>query len=107
MVKSHGGQGYAEGSSWTRGQGWALYGFANSYTHTGKQEYLDTAKKVAHYCIANIPESGIIPVDFRQPARAGLGGFLRCMYYRGGLLEVAKHVPERKKRCISVQRLRS
>lgn len=43
--KSHGGQGYAEGSSWTRGQGWALYGFANSYTHTGKQEYLDTAKK--------------------------------------------------------------
>ena len=67
MVKSHGGQGCGEGSAWTRGQGWALYGFMISYIHTGKQEYLDTAKRVADYCLANIPESGIIPVDFRQP----------------------------------------
>ena len=37
MVKSYGGQGYGDGSSWTRGQGWAVYGFANSYTHTGKR----------------------------------------------------------------------
>lgn len=45
MVKSHGGQGYEEGSSWSRGQGWAVYGFMISYIHTGKKEYLDTAKK--------------------------------------------------------------
>ena len=87
MVKSHGGQGYAEGSSWTRGQGWALYGFANSYTHTGKQEYLDTAKKVAHYCIANIPENGIIPVDFRQPTQPAWEDSCGACIIAGGLLE--------------------
>ena len=35
MVRSYGGQGYCEGSSWTRGQGWAIYGFMISYLHTG------------------------------------------------------------------------
>ena len=60
MVKSYGGQGYEEGSAWTRGQGWAVYGFANSYAHTGKQEYLDAAKRCAHYCIANLPESACV-----------------------------------------------
>lgn len=34
FVRDYGGQGYEQGSSWTRGQGWAVYGFANSYAHT-------------------------------------------------------------------------
>lgn len=97
MIKSHGGQGYAEGSSWTRGQGWALYGFANSYAHTGKQEYLDTAKRVAHYCIANIPQSGIIPVDFRQPEEPAWEDSCGACVIAGGLLELANHVPELEK----------
>lgn len=96
-VKSHGGQGYGEGSSWTRGQGWAVYGFANSYTHTGKQEYLDAAKRVAHYCMANIPESGIIPVDFRQTAEPAWEDSCGACVIAGGLLEIAKHVPELEK----------
>lgn len=96
-VRSHGGQGYGEGSSWTRGQGWAVYGFANSYTNTGKQEYLDTAKKVAHYCIANISENGIIPVDFRQPAEPAWEDSCGACVIAGGLLEIAKHVPELEK----------
>lgn len=98
MVRSLGGQGYAEGSSWTRGQGWALYGFANSYTHTGKQEYLDTAKQVAHYCMANISESGIIPVDFRQPDEPSWEDSCGACVIAGGLLEVAKHVPDAEKK---------
>lgn len=97
VIKSHGGQGYAEGSSWARGQGWALYGFANSYTNTGKVEYLDTAKKVAHYCIANIPENGIIPVDFRQPKEPAWEDSCGACVIAGGLLEVAKYVSELEK----------
>lgn len=92
-VKSYGGQGYAEGSSWTRGQGWALYGFMISYIHTKKQEYFDTAKKVAHYCMANLDESGIIPVDFRQPNNPPLEDSCGACIIAGGLLELAKHVP--------------
>lgn len=97
MVKSYGGQGYGEGSSWSRGQGWALYGFINSYTHTGKTEYLDIAKRVANYCIANIPENGIIPVDFRQPAEPAWEDSCGACIIAGGLLEVAKHVPKLEK----------
>lgn len=94
VVRSLGGQGYAEGSAWTRGQGWALYGFMISYLHTGKQEYLDTAKRVAHYCISNIPESGVIPVDFRQPAEPAWEDSCGACVIAGGLLELADVLPE-------------
>ncbi|WZL81207.1 glycoside hydrolase family 88 protein [Vallitaleaceae bacterium 9-2] len=65
-VKTYRGQGYALGSSWTRGQAWALYGFILSYKYTQKIEYLDMAKRIAYYFMANIPENGIIPIDFKQ-----------------------------------------
>jgi len=63
-LKSHGGQGLGHGSSWTRGQAWALYGFALSYHHTKEEQFLSTAKQVAHYFISNIPENNLIPIDF-------------------------------------------
>lgn len=61
------GQGYAKGSSWTRGQAWAIYGFADAYKNTGKKEYLDTALKVAKYFIGEMEERLIPPIDFKQP----------------------------------------
>ncbi|WP_099469533.1 glycoside hydrolase family 88 protein [Konateibacter massiliensis] len=97
FVKSYGGQGYDQGSSWSRGQGWAVYGFMNSYTHTGKEEYLNAAKKVAHYCIANLPESGIVLVDFRQPKEPAWEDSCGAAIIAGGLLEIAKAVPELEK----------
>lgn len=93
-LKSHGGQGYAHGSSWTRGQGWALYGFMVSYRHTGKKEYLQTAQKVAHYCMANLTESGLIPVDFRQPEQPAWEDSCAAAIIAGGLLDLAACVPE-------------
>ena len=65
--RDYGGQGYSEGSSWTRGQTWALYGFTLSYIHTGDKKYLETAIKVADRFAERIPENGLIPVDFDQP----------------------------------------
>lgn len=94
FVKAHGGQGYGEGSSWTRGQGWGVYGFMISYIHTGKQEYLDTAKRIAHYIMANIPDSGMIPVDFRQPKEPAWEDSCAACVIANGLIEVAKHVPK-------------
>lgn len=90
MVKSYGGQGYAEGSAWTRGQGWAVYGFMISYRHTGKKAYLETAKKVAEYCIAHIPENGIIPVDFCQPEEPAWEDSCGACVIAGGLIELAE-----------------
>lgn len=92
-----GGQGYGEGSSWTRGQAWALYGFVLSYLHTGKTEYLHTAKKTAHYFMANIPEGGLIPVDFRQPKEVRWEDGTAAAIAACGLLEIEKCVTENEK----------
>jgi unsaturated chondroitin disaccharide hydrolase len=87
-VKSYGGQGYAEGSSWARGQAWALYGFALSYLHTKRDCYLDAAKALAGYFIANLPENGLIPVDFRQPKDCGLEDSTAAAIAACGLLQL-------------------
>jgi unsaturated chondroitin disaccharide hydrolase len=87
-VKSYGGQGYQEGSAW------ALYGFAISYRHTHKEAYLDTAKRVARYFIANIPENGIIPVDFRQPSEPYWEDSSAAAIAASGLLEIATFVSD-------------
>lgn len=92
-LKALGGQGYEEGSSWTRGQAWALYGFCLSYRYTGKQEYLDTARKVADYFVENIPESNLIPVDFRQPKVPAWEDDSAAAIAASGLLEIADCLP--------------
>ncbi len=95
----HIGQGYAIESSWSRGQSWAVYGFALSYLHTGKQEYLDTAKKVAHYFIANIADDGWLPrVDFRAPEEPFWYDTTAAACTACGLIEIAKAVPELEKK---------
>ncbi len=89
-----GQQGYSADSSWTRGQSWAVYGFAMAYLNSGKQEYLDAAKRVAHYFIANLDDTWVPPSDFRAPKEpvcydTSAGAVCAC-----GLIEIAKCVPE-------------
>jgi len=67
VIREIGGQGYAEGTSWSRGQSWALYGFTLMYINSKKEKYLETAQQVAAYFIQNIREDGLTDCDFRQP----------------------------------------
>lgn len=67
VVDKPGGQGYAKGSSWSRGQSWALYGFTLSYMATGEERYLETAELVAGYFMQNIRADGLTDCDFCQP----------------------------------------
>jgi unsaturated chondroitin disaccharide hydrolase len=97
MLKSHSGQGYGEGSSWTRGQSWGLYGFILSHIHTGNVSYLETAERIANYFIANIPENGRIPVDFRQPEDVSLEDSTAAAIASCGLIELAKLKEGRQK----------
>jgi unsaturated chondroitin disaccharide hydrolase len=97
VVKTYGGQGYEEGSSWTRGQTWALYGFMMSYIHTGKADYLNTAKRIAHYFMANMDESGIIPIDFRQPKEPAYEDSTAAAIAACGFIEMAKAVGKHEK----------
>ena len=92
VIETFGGQGYEVGSSWSRGQAWAVYGFALSYLHTGDEKYLDTAKKVANYFIAACCDDYLPKCDFRSPEEPVIydstaGAITAC-----GLIELSKHV---------------
>ncbi len=94
MIDSHGGQGYGHGSSWSRGQSWAVYGLTISYLHTGEKRYLDGAKRVANYFIANSCDDWLPRSDFRAPSEpvvydSTAGACTAC-----GFIELAKALPE-------------
>lgn len=85
------GQGKSPDSSWTRGQGWGLYGFTLSYRHTGKREYLDTASKIADYVLSVIPEDFIIPVDYDQDKTLDWQDSSAAAVTACGLIELSKY----------------
>lgn len=92
------GQGYQSGSSWSRGQAWALYGFALAYMHTGNEKYILASKKIAHYFIANILETEYVSlVDFRAPKYPRQYDTTASACAACGLLELAGLVPELEK----------
>ena len=94
-----GGQGYESGSSWSRGQSWAIYGMALSYAYTGEKRYLEAAKRTAHYFIANVSMNGYVPlVDFRAPEEPVLIDTSAGVIAACGLLEIASHVGEHEQK---------
>lgn len=98
FVNNPGGQGYGQGSSWSRGQSWAVYGFALSYRHTGDESFLATAKQCAHYCISNMAVRSWLPlVDYRAPAEPVKYDTTAGMITAAGLLELSEHVGEYEK----------
>ena len=88
--------GYGKGSHWTRGTGWAIYGYAIAYRYTGKQEYRDIANnlldKFMECCDGKIP-----PFDFRQPADANYGPDTSAAAVTlCGVLELLKQKPDER-----------
>jgi len=63
-------QGYQDGSTWTRGQAWGIYGFALSYHYTRNPLYLETSKRLARYFIERLPEDNVVYWDFDAPVHA-------------------------------------
>ena len=98
LLNLPGGQGYGEGSSWSRGQAWAVYGFALAFMHTGKREYLEAAKQAAHYFMANVSLTGYVSlVDFRAPEEPVYRDTTATACAACGLLQIAEMVPEYEK----------
>ncbi len=67
LLKTLGGQGYAEGSAWSRGQSWAIYGFIQSYLHTHEKRYLEASKKTSDYFIEHLKDDYVPKSDFTAP----------------------------------------
>jgi unsaturated chondroitin disaccharide hydrolase len=94
-IEALGGQGYAPDSCWSRGQSWAIYGFALAYRYTGVAAYLEVAKRIADSFIAALPPEYVPPWDFRVPdpstaPRDSSAGAIAA----SGLLELASLLPD-------------
>lgn len=94
VVKTFAGQGCAVGSSWSRGQSWAVYGLTLSYIHTGEERYLNGAKQVANYFIANCCDDWLPRIDFRAPAEPVYYDSTAGLIAACGMLELGKLLPE-------------
>ncbi|MFH0842375.1 MAG: glycoside hydrolase family 88 protein [Bacteroidota bacterium] len=62
-------QGAADGSAWSRGQAWGLYGYTVMYRETGLDRYLSQAVHIADFMInhPNMPGDMIPYWDFNAP----------------------------------------
>lgn len=91
VVNKPAGQGYAPGSAWTRGQAWAVYGFAMAYHYTGNIEYLETAILVTRYFVSNVKD-GYMPIDFAQPLEPQCMDTSAAAIGVCGLLEILRYI---------------
>ncbi len=60
-------QGYSHDSCWSRGQAWALYGFATCYHFTGIPAFLKTAQAAAAYTQRQLPADLVPFWDYNSP----------------------------------------
>jgi len=67
IIKKATVQGYGDNTTWARGHSWATYGFIKAYKYCRKDEFLKTAKNLAHYYLNTVPEDMIPYWDFDAP----------------------------------------
>lgn len=62
-------QGYANESSWSRGQAWAVYGYTMCYRFTKDKRYLQQAEKTAAFMLnhPHMPKDGVPYWDYDAP----------------------------------------
>jgi unsaturated chondroitin disaccharide hydrolase len=60
-------QGYSPFTCWSRGLGWAMYGFTDTYRFTEDRFFLETAERCADYYLANTPPEGVPYWDYGAP----------------------------------------
>ena len=89
-------QGLSPSSCWSRGQAWAVYGYARCFRNTGDAVFLDAARRLAEYCLRRQPpdhvpfwdyDSPLIPNDMRDSSAASI--------LASGMLLLASLEPDR------------
>lgn len=91
VLRAEMGQGKSQDSVWSRGQAWAIYGFAIGYRETGNKEYLRISSRMAKHFYENLPEDKVPYWDFcadkeEQYARDSSAACIAA----SGILELAK-----------------
>ncbi|MGH8714952.1 MAG: glycoside hydrolase family 88 protein [Casimicrobiaceae bacterium] len=70
-VRGYTFQGFADGSAWSRGQTWAIYGYAQSARETRKIDYLELADQLVAYYLKRLGDDPVPPWDFDAPRSVG------------------------------------
>jgi unsaturated chondroitin disaccharide hydrolase len=87
-------QGLADSSCWSRGQAWALYGFALNHRHLPDLGLLDAAMQVADYFLAHLPPDQValwdlgLAHDSGEPRDSSANAIAAC-----GLFDLASQLP--------------
>jgi len=97
FIEQLAGQGMNPNSAWSRGNAFALYGFALTYRHTKDKYYLEIAEKIAKYFIHECSLSEYVPLaDFKAPKIPKLHDTSAGMIGACGILELSKWVSKKK-----------
>jgi unsaturated chondroitin disaccharide hydrolase len=64
VLRVHTHQGLADGSTWARGQGWAVYGLTESAGAVADRGLLGVAERSARYVAEHLPASGVPSYDY-------------------------------------------
>jgi len=82
-------QGFADESAWSRGQTWALYGFATVYRFTQDRTFLHASHRLADYFCKRVEEAdeeGAVYWDFDAPRPPRLWDTSAAMIACSGML---------------------
>lgn len=86
-------QGFADSSTWSRGQAWGIYGFTMTYRYTKDPRFLETARRLADYFLERLPEDRVPYWDFNaagipdEPRDASAGAIAAA-----GIIELSQYV---------------
>lgn len=99
-------QGYADESCWSRGQAWAITGYAQCYRRTGNTKFLEASRRLADYYLTRLPADGVPFWDFDapQPAPKDTSAAMVAAY---GLLLLFEALPEHPEYLSAVLRIAS
>ena len=87
-------QGYSDSSAWSRGQGWALYGYTMMYRFTKNPAYLKQAQGIAKFILdnPNLPADKVPYWDFDAPGKPNiLRDASAAAVYASALLELGQY----------------
>ncbi len=101
LLKAFQRQGYGDNTTWSRGQSWAVHGYAETAASSGNPEILAAALKVARWFVNHLPPDYVPFWDYDIPTRPNVvRDTSAASIGAAGLLILARNpaVPEKERK---------